>query len=138
MNFGPQQWGAAVLKSSSCTAGSNDKCSSAGLFIRGNPVGVANADFVTGGVDGDGATDLSGDSNSAAPKVQCSCADVLVGMHELEFGAWVLHVWLIADRLQYDPLASGGFFYCPLWYSRVLSLYNRSSRVAAYRLASSL
>jgi hypothetical protein len=38
------------------TAGSTDRCSSAKLFIRRNPVGGVDAVFVAGGEDGDGAT----------------------------------------------------------------------------------
>jgi hypothetical protein len=60
MNFSLQQFGSAVAKSSSSTAGSTVRCSSAKLFIRRNPVGVVDAVVVAGGEDGDGATQLVG------------------------------------------------------------------------------
>jgi hypothetical protein len=60
MNFSLQQFGTAVAKSSSSTAESTGRCSSAKLFIRRNPVGVIDAVVVAGGEDGDGATRLVG------------------------------------------------------------------------------
>jgi hypothetical protein len=60
MKFSLRQSGTAVAKSSSSTAGSTDRCSSAELFIRRNPVGIVDAVVVAGGEDGDGATRLFG------------------------------------------------------------------------------
>jgi hypothetical protein len=59
-NFSLQQSGTAVAKMSSSTAMSTDRCSSAEIFIRRNPVGVADAVVVAGGEDGDGASRFVG------------------------------------------------------------------------------
>jgi hypothetical protein len=60
MNFLQQQFSTAVAKSSSSIAGSTGRCSSAEIFILGNPASVVDAVVVAGGEYGDGDTRLVG------------------------------------------------------------------------------
>jgi hypothetical protein len=89
MHFSLQQFGTGVAKSSSSMAGSTDRCSSAKLFIRRNPVGGGDAVVVAGGEVGDGATRPC--RETLIPWHLKSCIlharlEVRVRMHDLEPG----------------------------------------------------
>jgi hypothetical protein len=70
-----------------------DRCSSAELFIRKNPVGVVDAGVDAGGDDGDGASRLIGRRRFHGTDVKCCCAQLsrylLAGM-KLNLGFFAL------------------------------------------------